>query len=412
MLNQEEQLRSFIQSPVQQKAALTVLQLKISEIDPSLRKDQTLHAIMENFDEALTVYGRAFCLKNDDIFVVYSTKVKENEIKALLIRTWMSFSGTSQIDVTEDELTRKYTLPEDRDALSHEISRISAGIGYTDRPDEEYYSPAPKEYKPQMPVLQNNQSLLTPEILARITKALSSTDFSNMMRRQFVCIVLEDILPQPMFEEVFVSIADLGDSILPDVSLTATPWLFQDLSETLDKRVLSSVSRHDDGAFMRDFSLNLNVSTILSDDFRNFDENIRSSAKNSIVLELQPVDIFSDLTSYLMARDYAQNLGYKICIDGVTSKMLRFIDRERLRADFIKLVWSNDLSETIESDSELKDKLLAIGANRAILCRVDDEEALRVAQKYNITLFQGHYIQYLMSQNVRNRRVGTTMLRR
>ena len=38
-----------------------------------------------------------------------------------------------------------------------------------------------------------------------------------------------DILCSYLEKEVFVSIADLGDTILPDVSLTATPWLFQDL---------------------------------------------------------------------------------------------------------------------------------------------------------------------------------------
>ena len=196
-----------------------------------------------------------------------------------------------------------------------------------------------------------------------------------MIRRQSVCVILDDIQPQPMFEEVFVAIADLGETLLPDVSLTATPWLFQDLTETLDKRVLSSVSRHDDGSFTHDFSLNLNVSTILSEDFRNFDYNIRSGMKSSIVLELQPIDIFSDLTSYLLARDYAQNLGYKICIDGVTDKSLRFIDRERLGADLLKLVWTPELPEAIESDPLLQDRLRNMGANRAILCRVDDEHA-------------------------------------
>ena len=249
-------------------------------------------------------------------------------------------------------------------------------------------------------------------MLSKIEKALTGTDFANMIRRQSVCVVLDDIEPQPMFEEVFVSIADLGDTILPDVSLTATPWLFQDLTETLDRRVLSSISRHDDGTLTHDFSLNLNVSSILSDDFRNFDDNIRSGVKSSIVIELQPVDIFSDLSSYLLARDYAQNLGYKICIDGVTEKSLRFIDRERLGADLIKIIWSPSLPESIKNDSFLQERLRTVGANRAVLCRVDDEDALNFGKSYEISLFQGRYIQSLLASNIRRRRVGTTLLRR
>lgn len=102
--------------------------------------------------------------------------------------------------------------------------------------------------------------------------------------------------------------------------------------------------------------------------------------KNTIVLELQPIDIFSDLRSYLTARDYAQNLGYKICIDGVTYKTLKFIDRERLSADYVKLTWHQDLPFALQEDAELTERLINIGPNRAILCRVDDEEALLVAK--------------------------------
>ena len=218
-----------------------------------------------------------------------------------------------------------------------------------------------------------------------------------MIRRQFVCVVLENIAPSPMFEEVFVSIADLGETIMPNVSLTATPWLFQDLTETLDKRVLTTVSRHDDGAFYRDFSLNLNVSSILSDDFRSFDESIRENMKASIDLELQPTDIFSDFSMYVKARDFAQKLGYKICIDGVNAQNLPYIDREKLAADFVKLTWQPDLPATLAQNESLKEDLQAIGSNRTILCRVDDEKAVNFAKELNITLLQGHYIQHLLN---------------
>ena len=89
---------------------------------------------------------------------------------------------------------------------------------------------------------------------------------------------------------------------------------------------------------------------------------------------------------------------------------MKIIDRERLAADYIKLTWNQDLPFALQEDAALTEKLLNIGPNRAILCRVDDEEALLVARKYNITLFQGRYIQHLLSKNPRNRRVGTTLL--
>ena len=82
-----------------------------------------------------------------------------------------------------------------------------------------------------------------------------------------MCAVIGKSAPQMIFEEVYVSIPDLRDILLPDVNLTSNPWLFMHLTETLDKRVLAHVSKHDDGSLVSNFSMNLNVSTILSDAF-------------------------------------------------------------------------------------------------------------------------------------------------
>ena len=394
MIAQEEQFRLYLHAPLKAGMPLTVLQVKLSVLDDRSKSDATLAAVIKNFNEALHPDGKAFGFRNDDIFIAYSDKVNDNQIKALLIKNELYFSADPKIkDV--DAMSRAFKLPEDKDPLNYETSRIEAA------PPARLETPAD-----QMPVRrrfvlppasEQNKSRLTPAELARITKALANTDFSNMIRRQFVCVVLDDIAPSPMFEEVFVSIADLGETIMPNVSLTATPWLFQDLTETLDKRVLITVSRHDDGAFYRDFSLNLNVSSILSDDFRPFDESIRESMKASIVLELQPTDIFSDFSMYVKARDFAQRLGYKICIDGVNARNLPYIDREKLAADFVKLTWQPDLPDALAQNESLKEDLQAVGSNRTILCRVDDEKALNFAKELNITLLQGHYIQHLLN---------------
>lgn len=395
MIAQEEQFRIYLHAPLKAEAPLTVLQLKLSALDAFSRTDNTLATLIRNFNEALHPDGKAFGFRNDDIFVVYSPKVNENRIRALLIKTGLYFSADPKIE-NPDALQRTFALPAEKDALNYEVSRIES-VQPSRSDAESGKSAVRKRFVLPPAVDEQGKKQLTPAELARISKALANTDFSNMIRRQFVCVVLDDIAPSPMFEEVFVSIADLGETILPDVSLTATPWLFQDLTETLDKRVLTTVSRHDDGAFYRDFSLNLNVSSILSEDFRDFDKGIRGNMKASVVLELQPIDIFSDFSMYVKARDFAQSLGYKICIDGVSVRNLPFIDRERLGADFVKLTWQPDLPDLLAQDEKLKEKILSVGSNRTILCRVDDEKALNFAKESKITLLQGRYIQHLLN---------------
>ncbi len=395
MIAQEEQFRIYLHAPLKAEAPLTVRQLKLSALDAFSRTDNTLATLIRNFNEALHPEGKAFGFRNDDVFIVYSPKINENQIKALLIKTGLYFSADSKIENSE-ALQRTFVLPAEKDALNYEVSRIESTMpSRSDAASEK--SAAHKRFVLPPVAAEQGKKQLTPAELARISKALVNTDFSNMIRRQFVCIVLDDIAPSPMFEEVFVSIADLGETILPDVSLTATPWLFQDLTETLDKCVLTTVSRHDDGAFYRDFSLNLNVSSILSEDFKSFDKGIRENMKASVVLELQPIDIVSDFSMYVRARDFAQSLGYKICIDGVSALNLPFIDREKLGADFVKLTWQADLPDLLTQDEKLKEKILSIGSNRTILCRVDDEKALNFAKESKITLLQGRYIQHLLS---------------
>lgn len=395
MIAQEEQFRIYLHAPLKAEAPLTVRQLKLSALDAFSRTDNTLATLIRNFNEALHPEGKAFGFRNDDVFIVYSPKINENQIKALLIKTGLYFSADSKIENPE-ALQRTFVLPAEKDALNYEVSRIESTMpSRSDAASEK--SAAHKRFVLPPVAAEQGKKQLTPAELARISKALVNTDFSNMIRRQFVCIVLDDIAPSPMFEEVFVSIADLGETILPDVSLTATPWLFQDLTETLDKCVLTTVSRHDDGAFYRDFSLNLNVSSILSEDFKSFDKGIRENMKASVVLELQPIDIVSDFSMYVRARDFAQSLGYKICIDGVSALNLPFIDREKLGADFVKLTWQSDLPDLLTQDEKLKEKILSIGSNRTILCRVDDEKALNFAKESKITLLQGRYIQHLLS---------------
>lgn len=395
MIAQEEQLRIYLHAPLKAEAPLTVRQLKLSALDAFSRTDNTLATLIRSFNEALHPDGKAFGFRNDDVFIVYSPKINENQIKALLIKTGLYFSADSKIENPE-ALQRTFVLPAEKDALNYEVSRIESTMpSRSDAASEK--SAAHKRFVLPPVAAEQGKKQLTPAELARISKALVNTDFSNIIRRQFVCIVLDDIAPSPMFEEVFVSIADLGETILPDVSLTATPWLFQDLTETLDKCVLTTVSRHDDGAFYRDFSLNLNVSSILSEDFKSFDKGIRENMKASVVLELQPIDIVSDFSMYVRARDFAQSLGYKICIDGVSALNLPFIDREKLGADFVKLTWQADLPDLLTQDEKIKEKILSIGSNRTILCRVDDEKALNFAKESKITLLQGRYIQHLLS---------------
>jgi hypothetical protein len=241
-------------------------------------------------------------------------------------------------------------------------------------------------------------------VLGRVENALARADLSNLVRRQYICSLSRRRVPEPLFSELFISIADLRETLLPGVNLLANRWLFQHLTETLDRRMLSLLSKTDTLTISGDISFNLNVGTLLSQEFQAFDDNITAGRRGAMVIELQKVDIFANLGAYLFAREYVQAKGYRVCIDGLSYQAMAVIDRERLGADFVKLVWH---PEMVDGGEEIHNRIRTMvrhaGEDRVVLCRVDNREAVDFGQSIGISLFQGRHVENLIAEDNRRR---------
>ncbi len=234
-------------------------------------------------------------------------------------------------------------------------------------------------------------------MLARVEEALLRADLSNMLRRQAICAIVGRAAPQPIFSELFISIAELRETLLPDVNLASSPWLFQQLTETLDRRVLAMLIKHDDRTVAGDVSINLNVQTLIAPEFLTFDDNLQAGMRGTIVLEVQKVDVFADLGSFLFARDFAHERGYRICIDGVNLESLPFVDRQRLGVDLVKITWTPQMKTgLLPNGTRLEQYVNRCGPGRSILCRCDDQEAIDFGQSIGITMFQGRHVEGLI----------------
>lgn len=363
-------------------------------------------SLIETFETVIKKSGgELFALPNDDV-VVFFNRTAQEEILTCLVKLRFILHDDPLIrnnpDLEKSSFARFYDLSNGA-ARFRDIIRKATENGSADTKPEE------RSGRPSMlgqggiygGGVRKLRRQLTPQMLGKLQKVLSMADFSSLIRRQSVCAVIGRSAPQMLFDEVFVSIADLRDTLLPDVDLTANPWLFQYLTETLDKRVLASVSKHDDGSLINNFSMNLNVSTILSDEFLQFDEDINASMRSTIVLELQLADIFSDIKAFILAKTFAQYRGYKVCIDGITVDKLKYIDREQLGADLIKIIWHPTFMDVINEDKHFTDYVNKAERAKMIICRVDDPQAVEVGNSLGINLYQGRYIQRLLSAQPR-----------
>jgi hypothetical protein len=235
--------------------------------------------------------------------------------------------------------------------------------------------------------------------VGELVDAIARADLTNVTRRQSVCLILPNTPPQPIFRELFVSIADLRDAVMPAHDIAADRGLFQYLTRTLDQRVLAMLRKNDDSAIRSAFSINLNVASLLSQEFLAFDTELRSTARGTIVIELQYPDIIADLEAYFFARDFAKGRAYRLCLDGVSELMLPFIDRERLGVELVKLVWGPRMQAALQSGrlGDYRSTIERLGRARTILCRCDDDEAIRFGQAVGIPMYQGRGVERLLA---------------
>jgi hypothetical protein len=243
------------------------------------------------------------------------------------------------------------------------------------------------------------RSPMDPQALGELVNIIGRADLSNVLRRQAVCAIAPGDTPKPIYRELYISIPDLRDAVMPKRDIASDRWLFQYLTQTLDRRVLALLRRNDDSALAHSYSLNLNISTLLSPEFQAFDQSLRSGSRGSIVLEIEKVDIFNDIGSYIFARDFVRERGYRICLDGVTALTLPFIDRERLGIDLVKVFWSPDLGDPArpERTAEVRAAIERVGKSRVIIARCDNADAVRFGHECGVQLFQGRHIDRLLA---------------
>lgn len=394
-IKQENGIFEYLRKFCANRSAFKVLYINLHSLSENVRSQQNKRAIVDVFMPLVKkAEAKVFMLPNEDVLVIFN-KNAQDEFSSSLVRAHFLLQSDDKLKNAENMEKAGIIVIYDLETEYVDLSKkIVAACQKRQEQDlaakngkMSFFNTSNKHFRRE----------LTPEMLAKVQKIISVADFSSFIRRQAICAIIGKSAPQRVFEEVFVSIPDMRDSLLPEVEITANPWLFLALTETLDKRVLEIISRHDDGALIGNFSVNINVSTILSDDFLRFDDSINGAMRQSIVLELQLVDIFSDIRSFILAKTFAKTRGYKICIDGITVDKLKYLNRTNLDCDLMKIVWHPSFVDIINEDKHFMDYVNKAERAKIILCRIDDANAVEVGNSLGINLYQGRYVQRLLN---------------
>jgi EAL domain-containing protein (putative c-di-GMP-specific phosphodiesterase class I) len=241
--------------------------------------------------------------------------------------------------------------------------------------------------------------MLNASSLASIEKELLGVDLTPILRRQPICAAIPDTAIRSVFDEMYINIAHLRKTLSIDVDLLSNRWLFKYLTQILDDKMLELIAKDTSRYLSTPISLNLNIPTLLSHRFTEFDAKLKPGMKVSVVIELQIADVFADMSAFLYAKDTVQKLGYRVCLDGVTEQSFPQIDRQRLGFDLIKLQWNADSEADAKSDynRKLQEAIRACGSNRVILTRCDNQKAVDYGHALGLSLFQGRYLDQMMN---------------
>jgi hypothetical protein len=400
--DQEESLLSYLQELDKDREDRGMVQFHLSQLKSKSNLEKNIQSVVSSFEILVSSpnsEAQLFVLKNFDIYVFFKNSVYD-EVKETVKEVSKLFIDDLQLpekENTEQDFSSWFDIEKDFSLILTGVQNLVS--------KENIHQKRTGSRKDARSALKAKQKLgypLTPRVLAKVETALARADLSSLVRRQIVCRVDIKMVPENLFSELFISIQNLRETILPDVNLASNRWLFQHLTTTFDKRMLAMLGKTDVIPYSGDLSFNINVSTVLSPEFKKFDEKISGGRRGSLIIELQKEDIFSNLDAYVSARDFAQAKGYKVCIDGLTLETFSIIDRERLGADLTKLVWNPSLTD---SGEELREKTRSIiklgGGERTILCRCDNMEAIEMGHSLGIELFQGRHVETLIIENER-----------
>ncbi|KZC98142.1 MULTISPECIES: EAL domain-containing protein [unclassified Thalassospira] len=400
---QEYLLLDYVQRLETRKYGHRAVHIHLSRLKPFHRRDYHIRVATNTFESYVKLYvGRIFVLTNNDLIFVWKDKsIADVEPAVDTLRYLFRDDPLSQDDSEETGFCTWYNL-------NTEFQEFLLLCQHLDERAKKLQKSLNMRSAIQREKDNNVLSPITAENLGELEETIHTADLSEHIRQQPVCVFAHGSSKElhPVFDEFFVSITDLRNALMPNIDLASNRWLFQHMTETLDKRMLNYLCKRTFKTHASSFSINLNLGTLTSKDFDKFDETVRRNWQGNVIIELNQVDLFSNLETYLSVRDDFHERGYRILIDNLTVEALSFVDRKRLKADFIKVAWREEMTDNVirKKYSEMDSLVKNSGRERVILCRCDSPTAIKFGQSLGITLFQGRYIDNMIARQRRAKR--------
>lgn len=252
-------------------------------------------------------------------------------------------------------------------------------------------------------------------LLEKLHRTLAQTDVSGFVRRRRVYRLAGDAPPVPALQRLSVSLSELSHALLPVGDIAASRAVARYVGESIDRRLLALLAPVDgDLSGIGPVALPMTLSTLMSDAFRRFDEQMFRVRRNAIVLEISLTDIFDNIEDSCFACRFVRHRGYGICLVGADLRLVAAIDWSRLCFDYAAVHGDATPPSTPRAAApvnRLASAVERIGAARLILTGADSGTAVAAGTAAGVELFLGRHVEDLHREHTRRRRLRAGLRR-
>lgn len=371
----EKYLMETLERITKNRAEYKVLYVNISKLKPKNRHPKFVKIITRLFDDLVSIAnGTMFVLENGDFAILgknITDKIISDAVDKLRRGLITDPIWTAR---SSSEFTHVYQ-PEDFDNLYGKIAAmVDDENGVTDN------------------IIHRNAVDATQ--IDAVKEHLDMINIVEVVKHQGVIRLENSSNYRRLFDEYFVAVKDLSQNFDKNIDLVGNKWLFLYLTQSLDKKTMASFAVSDVRNKVDKISLNLNLSTVNTPEFINFEQLVKSMNQR-IIVEVQPIDILNNMRLYFNVKEKLHRLGHEVLLDATSLEMLNSLNIKALGFDYIKLFWHDLMVEYSSQSEEIMKLFEEIGKNKIILAKCLSEDAVRWGIKNGIRAFQGPYIDML-----------------
>lgn len=348
-----------------------VLYINISKLKPKNRHPEFVKIIAMLFESIIgAAKGSMYILSNGDIAIL-SKNITPSEIDEAVKKLRAGLAADPVLSHDSRDFALVYSFPRDFFSFYGKIEKM---VQENKEAETE-----------ELPVKEPIEA----EDMDKIISTLDDIDMAELVKRQSVMRVHNNEFTDLM-QEFFVAVKDLSRYFGDNKDLVANRWLFQYLTQVLDKKTLAAFASAEITEWPEKISLNLNLSSVFSKEFVEFAKNFLKPAQQ-IIVEVQMMDILNNLNLYHEVKDILHKGGHKLLIDSLNPASLSMLNLDKLVPDMIKIFWEPLLVYDTDNQS-LKNAVEYMKPENVILAKCDGSEAMRWGLSYGLNTFQGPYI--------------------